>query len=95
MQTTGILIINKIKDRSLRLAFFAAEECGRTPVTAKWLYEHPDTQAYIFNSELEIMGIDPWTKIEGVDSMTKEPKIILNYGVASEKVVAPYYIVFI
>jgi hypothetical protein len=84
-----------IKDKSLRFALYEAEECNRTPVTAKWLLEHPDVDGYIYLARNAELGLDPWLTIAGVDALTDGSQIILEHGRTGEMKVHPDFIVFV
>lgn len=68
---------------------------GRKPVTAQWLWEHPDTRAYMFIEDRDEVGLDPWVEITGVDCRTDGSGIILEYGRTGEKIVNPTFTVFV
>lgn len=94
MSATAIEIW-KIKDKGLRTALYAADSCKRTPVTAKFLWEHPDAQGYIFDIESEEMGLDPWKTVEGVYESADKSSIILETGSTFERPVPPDFIVYV
>lgn len=74
---------------------FRADQANRVAVTAQWLWEHPDTQAYIFNAEADDYGLDAWVSVQGVDALTDGSKIILETGRVSERLVDPDDVVFV
>jgi hypothetical protein len=77
---------------------FHADQCNRQPVTAEWLYQHPDETGYLFNHTSNEMGLDPWRVISGVDKIVKgrdTGDIVLWIGSTGEKQVSQDYIVFI
>lgn len=67
----------------------------RKPMTAEQLLAlGNDVHAYIYSSENEELGLDPWTYITGVDQCLKTNDIILEYGSISEKIVKPDFIIY-
>lgn len=70
----------RLKDRSLRNALHCALAAERTPVTANWLYNNPDTQAYIYMASNDELGLDSWLTITGVDQIIKTGQIVLEIG---------------
>ena len=81
--------------RRLRQSQFRATQANRVAVTAQWLWEHPDTQGYIFEAGADDFGLEPWVTIVGVDALTDGSKIILEVGRTGERIVEPGYLVFI
>lgn len=77
---------------------FRVDEANRQPVTAEWLWNHPDVTGYIFNYASHEMGLDPWRVITGVDRWCKGDnygRIILQTGTIGEKTVNQDYIVYV
>ncbi len=70
-------------------------DTNRIEVTAQWLFEHPDAQGYIYNRQLDDMGLDPWIDIVGVDALKDGSKIILEIGRTGEQRVDPTDTVFV
>ena len=85
----------KIKDEKLRALHYAAYATNRQLATAGWLSENPNAYAYIYNRYDAVDGLDPWTRIAGIDVSRINGDIILEYGQYSEKIVTPDYIVFV
>lgn len=73
---------------------YEAELCGRQAVTARWLFDHPDVQGYLFHAESADMGLDGWRLIEGCDALLDGSKIIIWYGRTGEKPVDPDFVVY-
>jgi hypothetical protein len=74
---------------------YRAEQAGRVEVTTQWLWDNPDTQAYIYDLEADNYGLDPWVTVVGVDALRDGSKIILETGRIGERLVDPDYIVFV
>jgi hypothetical protein len=74
---------------------YRADQAKRVAVTAQWLWDHPDTGAYLFDVEADNFGLDPWVTIVGVDAMRDGSKIILETGRIGERLVDPDELVFV
>lgn len=74
---------------------YEAQKCNRVPVTAKWLFEHPDIYGYVYREESIEYGLDPWIVVGGVDSLRDGSKIILEYGSTGEMLVDPDFVVYV
>lgn len=85
-----------IPDKRLRYALLAAQRVGRIPVTAEWLYKHPDCPGYLYRYENDVCGLDCWTLITGIDSLRKnDNRIILEFGTIGEQIVDPDFVVYV
>lgn len=81
-------------DASSNVPHWDAKERGLWPVTARWLYEHPDTPGWFWQSTS--CGTRPsFVEIDGVDMSVDEATILLDYGRTGVKSVAPTDEVFV
>jgi hypothetical protein len=82
-------------DRRYKNMIIAGRECNRVPVTAKYLWEHPDKTGYYFSHLADEVGLDPWVTIQGMDMIRNSGELVLEFNGMDEKVVCPEYVVFI
>ncbi len=72
-----------------------AKDRGLWPVTARWLYEHPDTPGWFWHEDQFDTRGTTFIEINGVDMSTDETTILLDYGSTGVKVAAPTDEVFV
>lgn len=88
------LNVSMLKDPMIRRFLLAGIQANRQPVSVKYLFEHPDTPAYLYSHTKSEVGLDPWTVIQGVDQ-SRDCDFIYFIDIGHQLTVSHDFIVFI